>query len=76
MLNRRNGIARNRPLADFVRSLPGLAVRGVGAGAQSIVDLIADEVSRVRFEVPPEFEADYSFIPVGIPGYRRPPSHG
>lgn len=74
VLNRRNGISRNRPLADFVRSLPGLAVRDVSDATRGIVELVADEVSRVRFDTPPEFDEDYSFVPVGIPGYRRPPS--
>lgn len=70
VLNRRNGLSRNKPLVDFVRSLPGLAVREVGHAASDIVDQVAGEVARVRFEVPEGF-SDYSFKPMGIPGYRR-----
>lgn len=72
VLNRRYGISRTKPLVDFVRALPRLAVREVAPAATDLVDQVAGEVARVRFEVPEGFSEDFSFIPIGIPGYRRP----
>jgi len=56
---------RNRPLADFVRALPRLAVRPVGRGLREEVDRLAEEVLRVRFE-PPEPFKEVSFHPQGL----------
>jgi hypothetical protein len=70
VLNRRYGIGRTKPLVDFVRSLPRLAVREVGPSVLDMVEQIAGEVARVRLEVPEGF-SEFSFVPVGIPGYRR-----
>ncbi len=72
VLDRRIGIDRNRPLVDFVRSLPGFAVRDVPSVVTQMVDQVAGEVSKVRFESPAGFNENYTFKPVGIPGHRRP----
>lgn len=56
---------RNRPLADFVRTLPELAVRPVAKGLRDEVDRMADEVLRVRFE-PPEPFREVVFHPLGL----------
>lgn len=65
--NRR--FARNRPLADFLKALPSLAKRPSEELAAGISNL-ADELMRVNFEPPDGFN-DFSFRPIGIPGYRR-----
>lgn len=71
--SRKNAFSRNRPLADFVASLPGLAVRPVTERIQQHIDLVAREVLRVRFVAPQGFDKEFSFIPLGIPGYKKPP---
>ena len=58
---------RNRPLADFVRALPRLAVRPVGRGLREEADRLAEEVLQVRFEPPAPFK-EVSFHPLGLPG--------
>jgi hypothetical protein len=68
-----NAFSRNRPLADFIVSLPTLAVRPVSERIQQQVDLLADEVLRVRFIAPQGFNEEFSFIPLGIRSYMRPP---
>lgn len=69
---RKVGYSINRPLRDFVRALPGLAVRGLGRGQRRQVEFMAEEAGRVIFEVPPEFDPEYRFVPSGIKGYRYP----
>jgi hypothetical protein len=72
--NRKNGYGRNQPLVAFLRALPGLTTSEVSGNCRDIISLLSDEVSRVRFETPPWFEGDFSFIPIGIPGHKRPPA--
>jgi hypothetical protein len=72
LLDRKNGIAANRPAGDFVKALPGLAIRPVSAGVQVRIDRLQDEIRRVDFVLPNGFE-EYRFWPLGIDGYRRWP---
>lgn len=60
--------ARNRPLADFVRALPGLSVRPVPGPDREAVEELADDLRRVDFELPDEIQ-DVAFRPLGLPGY-------
>ena len=63
----------NRPLSDFLLSLPGLAVGDLPAAIQDHISIMADEVLRVRFSGPASFEDSIKFIPIGIPRYRGAP---
>ena len=71
--SRTNAFGSNRPLSDFLLTLPGLAVGTTPASIQEHINLMADEVLRVRFNAPPIFEDSIKFIPIGIPKYRRAP---
>jgi hypothetical protein len=76
LIDRRNAFSRNRPLSDFIRALPGMATEPLLPKAQEHVDLLADEVLRVRFSVPGGFQdeerGDLVFLPMGL-GRRRIP---
>ena len=63
---RKKGFALNRPLGQFIRSLPGLANKGLSKKNTKTVLEMAEEVTRVRFDPPDDFERIYQFIPVGI----------
>jgi hypothetical protein len=67
--DRTRAISANRPLAEFVASLPGLAINKQQMRPQSLADvkLIADELLRVHFELPEGFD-EYAFYPIGIAG--------
>ncbi|MCA9317410.1 MAG: hypothetical protein KDB73_18130, partial [Planctomycetes bacterium] len=71
--DRQRAYARNHPLADFVESLPGLAVRGAVSGeAVAATSLMQEELRRVAFEVPEGFDEDsLRFHPLGSPGYEE-----
>lgn len=65
----RGGLANEtKPVADFIATLPGLAVGTMHAERTRAVAEFADELRRVRF-TPPEGFGDVSFRPLGIPGY-------
>lgn len=64
--------SRNRPLSDFILKLPELA-RNVSITTKKNIKRIADEVLRVRFEPPEQFD-EINFIPIGIDGYKKGPS--
>lgn len=68
--DRQKGFAVNRPLADFVKTLPAMAVVAVPKKVRQSVNMLADEVRRVRF-VPPDGFDEFRFIPSGIPGHRK-----
>lgn len=72
---RQRGFGVNRPLADFIRTLPMLALpnKRVSPTIQAQVDLLADEVSRVWFDPPDGFDEIVAFKPSGIEGYKRLP---
>jgi hypothetical protein len=62
---RTNAFSRNRPLSDFVKRLPELAVRPLRHDAQYDIELVADELLRVRFEGPEGLER-FKFWPLGL----------
>lgn len=63
------GYSGNRPLRDFVRSLPGFAADEVPERVHENIRLMADEVGRVpEWEIPDGFD-ELEFCPSGIPGY-------
>ncbi len=70
LADRERFFSANRPLADFFRALPSLAVRPPPGRVTADVELIAGELGRVRFEVPPPFD-EIQFHPLGLEGYKR-----
>jgi hypothetical protein len=68
--DRQVGFSRNRPLSDFFRTLPELALREPSLRIKSDIDLLYEEVRKVGFHSPTGFEGYPSFYPSGIPGYR------
>ncbi|MFW5856204.1 MAG: phospholipase D family protein, partial [Bacillota bacterium] len=69
--DRSYGFPQNRPLTDFIRALPDMAVCDVNDKAKELIDLLAEEVYKVRFKTPEYFENEISFIPSGIKGYNK-----
>ncbi|HEX8703095.1 MAG TPA: phospholipase D family protein [Myxococcaceae bacterium] len=70
LADRERSFSANRPLVDFFRALPSLAVRPPPRRVMDDVELIADELGRVRFELPSPFE-NLQFHPLGLEGYKR-----
>ena len=68
--DRKVGFSRNRPLGDFVQALPGLALRNPGSRVKDDIHLLSEEVRKVNFSAPANFEGYPKFYPAGIPGYR------
>lgn len=69
---RQNAIAINHPLGDFIAALPGLAVGPMDAGRRRQIAQVADEIRRVKFEIPDGFES-MRFHPLGVEGYSKWP---
>lgn len=69
--DRRLAYGRNNPLGDFFQTLPTLATSKVSGGILEDISLLQDEVRRVNFRPPQDFDDDLSFHPLGIPGYQR-----
>ena len=61
---------QSAPLAQFVRTLPSLAVRPLHSRAQADIGALADELGGVRWEAPSPFQS-VQFHALGLPG---PPS--
>ncbi|MBS4008085.1 MAG: phospholipase D family protein [Clostridium sp.] len=68
--NRSRGFSVNRPLTDFIKNLPDLAVTTVGNHISRLVKLIVEDLPRVQFKIPESFNS-LSFRPIGIPGYGK-----
>lgn len=69
LTDRKVGFTRNRPLSDFLQSLPGLAENPVSPAVTDRISVLQSEVRRVAFETIPGF-ANLTFHPFNIPGYR------
>ncbi len=67
---RTRAIRANDPLSDFVSSLPSLAVRPLAKDNERAIQIVGDELRRVRFEVPEPFD-ELRFHPQGIPDYEE-----
>ena len=72
LADRTRAISESKPLAEFVRALPGLARDGVSTPRREMVEMMADELERVRFEVPEPFES-FRFWPMGLAGKQAKP---
>ncbi|MDD5706077.1 MAG: phospholipase D family protein [Kiritimatiellae bacterium] len=78
VMDRQNAYSRNRPLSTFVAALPGMATEAVPKKALEHVELLAEEVLRVHFQVPEGFcdekPDDLVFMPMGIGRRMVPPT--
>jgi len=72
LTGRKNAIASNRPLSGFFAALPELALRESAPRVAADVALVADELLRVRFELPLGFDS-VEFVPLGLSGRRSWP---
>lgn len=72
LLDRQRAIAVNHPLGDFVRALPGRAIRSVDERVRLRIETMESEVRRVDFAVPEGFES-YAFHAFGIEDARGYP---
>ena len=68
--NRKLGFSQNRPLADFISSLPGLSKQEISDNQSQHVELISDEIRKVDFEMNGAI-TDYNFRPSGIGNYKK-----
>jgi hypothetical protein len=75
LIERTRAIGQSRPLAEFVRALPGLALREPTPEQRALVERMADELLRVRFEVPEPFDS-LEFCPLGHSEKRKDPFEG
>ena len=55
----------NHPLADFIQTLPALASGPLSSAQQESIDVFADELRRVRFDMP-EGLGLHRFLPFGV----------
>jgi len=69
--DRQRAFAKNHPLADFLRALPGLAADQPHERHRRAVEQLSDELRRVRFDLPEHF-SDYEFFPMGLSGFPAP----
>ena len=63
--NRVNAYSLNRPLAEFIGRLPSLASGPISSTKQDSVELLADELLRVRFDSPDGLEIS-RFLSFGL----------
>ena len=69
----RSRSAASRPLADFIRALPGLAVAALQPDLIRQISLLADEVGRTAFPAPEGFSnTPVEFHVLGLRGRRNP----
>jgi hypothetical protein len=70
LTDRQRAITKNHPLGNFVASLLSFAQRKLPASRRHDVELLSQEVRRVKFEPPPYFN-DFAFWPLGLTGTKR-----
>ena len=70
--NRKVGYGRNAPLSEFLAALPKFSVRRASERVLGTIELLRQEVRRVRFRVPdPFFEDSLEFLPLGHRSHLR-----
>lgn len=57
----------NKPLAAFLRALPQMGREAVSPAIVADIEAMAEELMKIRFELPPPFAA-YLFSPLGLDG--------
>ena len=55
LMQRQRGYSRNKPFADLLLALPGLATRPITAELQEDLERMAHDIRRVDFRLPPRF---------------------
>ncbi|MCC5865688.1 MAG: phospholipase D family protein [Wenzhouxiangella sp.] len=63
----------SRSLAELVRAVPGMVVRGIKPDVADVLARLADEVERVRFPAPAGFADAVSFEIMGLTGKVQAP---
>ncbi|MEO2163842.1 MAG: hypothetical protein ABGY29_15090, partial [bacterium] len=71
LTTRKNAIASNRGLAEFIRRLPDLARREAPAEARAAAKQLGDEVLRVRWDLPEEIQ-EMEFLSFGLSSRKEP----
>jgi hypothetical protein len=72
VIDRKNAVANNHPLGNFIAALPTLARSPIDDLTKAMTDQMQQEVRRVSFELPDNVE-DYRFWPLGVPNHSRWP---
>lgn len=74
LMDRKLSIAESKPLSEFVEALPSLAVapETMTEGQRAAVRQMADEIRRVRFEIPEGFSR-FRIWPLGLDGRKSDP---
>lgn len=62
---KKNVIADNNPLGDFIAALPDMTIRKIPIQAKEKIQVIQEEIRRVEFQLPEGFE-DIKFFPLGL----------
>lgn len=73
LTSRKNGYARNRPLADFISMLGRIPVRELNDQAAGHLDTVLKEIRMVDFTPPLSFANEIRFYPSGFEGHRNQP---
>lgn len=69
----RRPISGNRPLAELISALPGLAVRSLAPKRRARLEGLAEDIRRVEW-VPPDDMRDVVFHTLGLAGQRNRPA--
>jgi hypothetical protein len=75
LANRGNAFTSNRPIGDFIASLPGMVKEDLPEQLKSKIDLMQQEIRRVTFDLPPGFDS-ITFHALGIEGHNANPLFG
>ncbi|MBD2451420.1 phospholipase D family protein [Nostoc sp. FACHB-152] len=76
LINNGKEIVENRPLSNFIATLPQLAHNPpIRQQVQDYIDKIQSDLLRVKFELPIGFE-QLKFHPLGLPGNTKSPFSG
>jgi len=65
--DRKVGFSRNRPLSDFLQALPQMAIHPINQAITDRVNILQDEIRRVEFQPPADFDTISYFIQLASP---------
>ena len=65
VVDRELAIAVNHPLGDFIKALPGMMLRPASDSLSKTMNMVQEEIRRVRFELPEGIE-EVRFHPMGV----------
>ena len=75
LADRQLSIGASRPLGEFIAALPGLALQPMTEGSRAAILGMAQEVKKVRFELPEGVE-EFALFPMGLNGTKAPEFNG